>query len=46
MSEFIHIVSDPAHWAFEALSDLIFAGVGALFARVWIRAHDRKHHNG
>ena len=40
MHEFLEILSSPGHWAFEALTDLLFAGVGAL----WVRAHDRRHH--
>jgi hypothetical protein len=44
MHEFMHIVTDPSHWAFEALSDAVFAGVGALVGRFWLRRHDRKHH--
>ncbi len=48
--EFMHMVSDPAHWAFEfsvgTLKDLIVFGIGAFFGKYWIRRHDKKHHNG
>lgn len=44
MSELLHLLTNPAHWAFEVISDLAFAGVGALFARIWVKRHDRKHH--
>lgn len=44
MSELIHLLTDPAHWAFEGVTDLVFAGLGVLIGRVWVRKHDRKHH--
>lgn len=40
MTEFLHLLTNPAHWAFEVFTDALFAGLGA----VWVRAHDRKHH--
>lgn len=45
MTEFLHLLTDPAHWAFEAATDLVFGGVGVFFGRFWVRAHDRKHHS-
>lgn len=39
MSEFLHLLANPAHWLFEGVSDLV---IGVLFgAVVWprIRAH-------
>lgn len=44
VSELVHLLTDPAHWAFEGVTDLVFAGFGILIGRVWVRAHDRKHH--
>ncbi len=44
MSEFLHMLGDPAHWGFELVTDLVWTGVGACFMRVWVRSHDRKHH--
>lgn len=44
MSELLSLLTDPAHWAFEGVTDLVFAGFGILIGRVWVRAHDRKHH--
>lgn len=40
MTEFLELLSNPAHWGFEVVTDLLFAGLGAL----WVKAHDRKHH--
>lgn len=45
MSEFWHLMGDPAHWGFEAVTDLVFAGLGLVVGRFWLRAHDRKHHS-
>lgn len=33
------------HWLFEAEGAIIELAMGALIARVWIRIHDRRHHN-
>lgn len=45
MHEFIEIVTSPGHWAFEALSDAVFA-VPAYFLGRWrLRTHDRKVHS-
>lgn len=41
----IDLLRSPGHWMFEGVTDLVFAGVGAFFARFWVRAHDRKHHD-
>lgn len=42
--ELAHLLTDPAHWAFEGVTDLVFAGVGVLIGRIWVRKHDAKHH--
>jgi hypothetical protein len=44
MSELIHLLTNPAHWAFEGVTDLVYGGIGALVGAVWVRRHDRKHH--
>lgn len=42
---FIELIKDPGHWMFEGVTDLIFAGAGALAARAWVKAHDLRHHS-
>lgn len=49
MDEFLHLLTNPAHWGFEAVSDLVFA-VPAYFAGMWrarrlIAAHDQEVHD-
>lgn len=44
MAEFLSLAADPAHWAFELLSD---AAIGLLIfplIRRAIRRHDRRNH--
>lgn len=45
---FVELASDPSHWAFEVLTDLVLGGLGALAVRPligrWVRKHDRDHH--
>lgn len=46
MAELGHLLTDPAHWAFELITD---ATVGLVFAPVWaymLRRHDRRKHGG
>lgn len=45
MTEFLHLLGDPAHWAFEAVSDAVYTIIGAVFMRWWVKNHDRKHHS-
>lgn len=45
VTELLHLLTDPAHWAFEGVTDLVFGGVGILIGRFWLKGHDRKHHN-
>lgn len=48
LAEFMHLLSDPAHMAFEVVSTLLIEGVGATLA--WplikraVRRHDRREH--
>lgn len=44
MSELLHLLSNPAHWAFEGISDLAFALPGFLAGRFWLKRHDAKEH--
>lgn len=44
IQEVVEITLDPAHWAFEAISDIVFGAVGAFFVRIWVKRHDRTHH--
>jgi hypothetical protein len=44
VSEYLHLLTDPAHWAFELSVEFVTFSVGAFFGRFWLRAHDRKHH--
>lgn len=41
---FIELAKDPSHWMFEGLSDLVYSAIGAVAARAWIKAHDKRHH--
>jgi hypothetical protein len=47
---FFDLASDPSHWCFEILTDLVLGGLGALVARPliarWVAKHDRDHHGG
>jgi len=44
VNEFLHLLGDPAHWAFEITTDLILAGVAYLLGRIGLRRHDRTIH--
>lgn len=50
MSEFLHILTDPAHLAAEVtlmfLVDFVFLGLMWPFATRWVKRHDRIHHGG
>ena len=44
IQETLHMLSDPAHWAFEVVSGGIMFAIGAAWHAVWQRGHDRDHH--
>ena len=44
MRELGHLLSDPAHWAFEGITDLVYGAIAALPMSRWLRRHDRKKH--
>lgn len=44
LTEFMHIVQDPAHWAFEAVSDLVYGFLLYPALRYVVHRHDRKKH--
>lgn len=46
MSEFLDLLGNPAHWGFEAVTDIAFGVVASFAVRPLIRRHDRKHHEG
>lgn len=36
------LLRDPAHWAFEGITDIVYGAIGALvFAPLWRRLKDR-----
>lgn len=43
---FVALLMSVPHWLFEGTTDLVFAGIGLAFGRVWVRRHDAKHHHG
>jgi hypothetical protein len=45
LSEFAQIAEDPAHWGFEALSDLVYGFLLYPALRYVVRRHDRKKHS-
>lgn len=46
--EFLHLMSNPAHWAFEAVTDSVFTlgllVVGRIPFRRWVKRHDQEKH--
>lgn len=48
MHEFRQLLTDPAHWAFEAVTDVAFTGLLLLAGRIpfrrWLRRHDASAH--
>lgn len=50
MDEFLHLLANPAHWGFEAVTDAVFGFVGYLAARPvfqrWLKRHDKEAHGG
>jgi len=45
VNELLEILSSPAHWVFEGISDLVFAVPAYLLGRWRLRVHDRRKHN-
>jgi len=43
--EFTHLLGDPAHWAFEAVSGAVYAVPAVIVTKWRVRIHDRKKHN-
>lgn len=41
----IELLKDPNHQAFELINEVAHAAIYALAARIWVKYHDRKHHN-
>ncbi len=46
INELLHLLTDPAHLAFEVVTDLLFGGLGVLWHAAWQRRHDAQHHEG
>lgn len=50
MDEFTGLLQDPAHWAFEMTTDVVFTSILFLLGRIpfkrWVTRHDQKHHDG
>lgn len=54
MDELLHLLHNPAHWAFEVITDIVVGGVtffvGAILpskynpAKRWLARHDKEHH--
>lgn len=44
MSEFLHLMANPAHWGFEIVSGAIIGATISPLVKRLIRRHDRKHH--
>jgi hypothetical protein len=44
VSEWLHIISDPAHVAAEATFACVEFVVGLVAGRFWLRSHDRRKH--
>jgi hypothetical protein len=42
--ELPHLLTNPDHWAFEAISDLVLAVPAYILGRIGIRRHDRRNH--
>lgn len=49
LTDYISILTDPAHWMFELtvqlLVDGLLLGVGWRLGMRWVKRHDRRHHN-
>ncbi len=40
----LHLLSNPAHWIFEGITDLAFGALLAIPGSRWLHRHDRKKH--
>lgn len=45
MHELEHLLTNEAHWAFEAITDLTFAIPAYALGRWRLKVHDREAHN-
>ena len=49
IDELTHLLTDPAHWIFEGVTDLAYTGliltVGRIPFRRWLRRHDAEAHS-
>lgn len=49
MGELGHLLTNPAHWIFEGITDLAYTGAVLLIGRVpfrrWVQRHDAEHHS-
>jgi hypothetical protein len=43
MSEFFHILTDPAHMAAEGVTEGIFFLLGVIYLHIKLKIRDRKH---
>lgn len=39
------LLKDPQHMIFEVINEVVFAGIGFVGARAWVKIHDKRHHN-
>ena len=44
MHELGHLLTNPAHWVFEVITDFVFAVPVYYFGKWRVRAHDKKVH--
>lgn len=48
VTELKHLLSDPAHWAFEGITDVVFGGLLVIGGRIpfrrWLKHHDQEKH--
>lgn len=48
MDEFVQLLQNPAHWGFEAVTDVFFGGLAFVAGRIpfqrWVARHDKEHH--
>jgi hypothetical protein len=44
MSEYFHLLGNPAHWLFEFTVEGVTFLILTYPARKWIKRHDKEHH--
>lgn len=44
MTDLWRLLTDPAHWAFELLSEGPLFLLEVFVLSLWVRHHDRRHH--